>query len=735
MPRPPSAAPHLRRLLDLLDAGAPAEALSAVVSEARAQQVGAAELRQVEEAAEAALRIRSSLHQHRRRELELAALFDTAGDLAASTDLDTVLRAIVRRARSLLRTDTAYLTLPDEEAGDTYMRVTDGSISPLFQRLRLSLGDGLGGLVAQTARPYATPDYRTDVRFRHTGTIDAGVLDEGLVAILGVPLLLGSRRGAAGKVIGVLFAADRAPRAFSQDEIALLLSLAAHAAIAIDNASTVAETRHALRELESANRTIRENAAALRRAEEAHDRLTDLVLRGGDLPDVATALATLLDAPITLHDPAGALLAGNDRDGRPFPDRPVTRAPADPESGYAAHDTSPSQRYAAERRYPAAEPSTAAKPPASAGPSAASGPPSRPAEGFPTEEPRTAHGLFAADELSAAAEESRAAARAVQRGTGWVCAVLAGQELLATLVLHAGRPLQDADRRLFERAAVVTGLLLLLRRRAAETENRLRGNFVADLLDTPDQDATGLMERGRRLGIDLRRPHLVLVAQAAQPARERLTAAAVSGFAAGRPGGVGTEYRGTLVLLLPAEPDPAGDDTAGAGSFAPVVDTGAVAREMAARLSTFAAAPVTVAAAGPASGAGEVVAAHAEASRCLHVMTALGRTGEGASTPELGFLGVVLGGGRDARDFVDATLGPLLRYDAQRGTELVRTLDAYFTAGQVLTRAKDTLHVHVNTVVQRLDRIQTLLGPDWNQPERALELHLALRLRALSDAP
>ncbi len=652
MPKPPSAAPHLRRLLDLLDSGAPAEALSAVVAQARARAVGAAELREVQEAADTALRIRGALRQHRRRELELSALFDTAGDLAAATDLHTVLKAIVRRARSLLGADTAYLTLPDEEAGDTYMRVTDGSISPLFQRLRLNLGDGLGGLVAQTARPYATPDYRTDTRFHHTQGIDAGVLDEGLVAILGVPLLLGSRRGGTGKVIGVLFAADRAPRPFSQDEIALLHSLASHAAIAIDTASSVAETRHALEELEAANRTIRQHAAALRRAEEAHDRLTDLVLRGGDLPDVAAALATLLDAPITLHDPGGALLAGHDQRGRPFTDGPQAR------------------------------------------------------------------------DLADAAQESRAAARAVDCGERWVCAVLAGPELLATLVLHARRALQDADRRLFERAAVVTGLLLLLRRRAAETENRLRGNFVADLLDAPGQDATQLLERGRRLGIDLQRPHLVLVAQTAQPVRERLTMAAVSGFPASRPGWAGAEYHGTLVLLLPRDPHSRADDA-----------PGAVARELAARLGVLVGAPVTVAAAGPAHGVGEVVAAHAEASRCLHVLTALGRTGEGASTPELGFLGVVLGGGRDARDFVDATLGPLLRYDAERGTELVRTLDAYFACGQVHTRAKDALHVHVNTVVQRLDRIETLLGPDWNQPARALELHIALRLRALSGAP
>ena len=141
---------------------------------------------------------------------------------------------------------------------------------------------------------------------------------------------------------------------------------------------------------------------------------------------------------------------------------------------------------------------------------------------------------------------------------------------------------------------------------------------------------------------------------------------------------------------------------------------------------------MTLAAAGPAAGPRGLAAAHAEAVRCLRALQVLGRTGEGACAAELGFLGVLLGGGHDVDGFVTATLGPLLDYDARRGTELVRTLTAYFGCGGSLTRAKDELHVHVNTVVQRLDRIQALLGPDWNSPERALELQLALRLHLLA---
>ncbi|AXI77175.1 helix-turn-helix domain-containing protein [Peterkaempfera bronchialis] len=656
-----SAAPALRRLLALLASGAPAEDFADVSADERRAGAPDAVVAEVADATRLALRVRRTLDQHRRREAELTALFDTAGDLAASRDLDAVLQAIVRRARLLLGTDTAYLTLPDEEAGDTYMRVTDGSVSALFQTLRLSLGDGLGGLVAQTARPYATPDYRTDIRFHHTGAINAGVLDEGLVAILGVPLLLGSRDG--GKVIGVLFAADRSPRAFSPDEVALLCSLAAHAAIAIDTARALADTRAALAELNAANAVIREHSAAMQRAEEAHDRLTDLVLRGGEVPDVAAAVASLLGGAISVHDPDGHPLTG----------------PSSVESD----------------RIPALE--------------SGSGSGGRPRRD------RTGDDRG----LASAVADSRLSGRAVRHTGRWVCAVLAGQETLGSLVLHGRPELDDSDRRLFERAAVVTALLLLLRRSVAEAENRVRGELLTDLLTAPERDPAGLAARGRRLGVDLMRPHVVLTASCAD--RSRLAGAAVRYLFGCR--GVSAEHGDTVVILLPTTPT-GGGPTAG--------KPGAASRAAADRLARLSGLPVTVGAGGPAAGPQAIAAAHAEAQRCLRALQALGREGDGAAAEELGFLGVLLGDGHDVGGFVGGALGPLLEYDARRGTELVRTLRAYFDCGGSLTRAKDQLHVHVNTVVQRLDRVQALLGQDWNSPERALELQLALRLHLLS---
>jgi hypothetical protein len=613
----------LRRLLDLLASGASTEQLAHVVVAARAEgALGAADLAALANAGELALRIRETLAEHRRREAQLVALFDTASELAGLSEPDTVLRSIVRRARALLGVDVSYLSLNNEAEGKTYVRVSDGSVSAEFQQIVLGMGEGLGGLVAQTARPYATSDYFNDDRFRHTRHIDSGVKDEGLTAILGVPLAIGS------KVLGVLFASDRAAREFSADEVALLSSLADHAAIALDSANLLDQTRRAVAELNEANATIRAHNEAMERAEDAHDRLTDLVLRGGDLPDVAAAVAGVLRGALTVFDTDGAVLANS----------------AEP----ARHDP-------------------------------------------------------------VALAASRAAGRAVSTVSNsdtWVCSVQAGPELLGSLVLTGRADLADPDRRLFERAGVVTALLLMLRRSVVRAEDEVRGELLTDLLTAPGRNPRALLARGRRLGIDLAAPHAVLAVHADDVSRRRLASAAA------RHATLVGVHAEEVVLLGSGDPDE-------------------LARRVAADLGAVTGHPVTVGAAGPAAGPEALAAAHAEAARCVRALLALGRPGEGAAMAGLGFLGQLLGDQADLGAFVRATLGPVLGYDERRGTELVATLRAYFASGSQLARTKDVLHVHVNTVVQRLERVASLLGEDWQAPDRALEIQLALRLHRL----
>ncbi|MFC8803168.1 helix-turn-helix domain-containing protein [Streptomyces anthocyanicus] len=617
--------------LELLARGASADAYEQPVLLARAEGGPAARTDALERAKHLALRVRSELEGRRRREAELSALFETAHDLAGLRDLDAVLRAIVQRARSLLGTDVTYLSLNDPDRGDTYMRVTEGSVAARFQQLRLGMGEGLGGLVAQTARPYVTDDYFKDARFQHTGTIDAGVRDEGLVAILGVPLMLGHH------VIGVLFAADRRARVFEREQIALLGSFAALAAAAIDTANLLAETRSALAGLERANEIIRDRSGVIERASDVHDRLAELVLRGGGVHDVAAAVSQVLDGTVEF-----------------------TEAAAAPE--YAL-------------------------------------------------------------------EASRADGHVVRHKDDWIAAVAAGDELFGALVLRGHPGLDPVDQLTLERAAMVTSLLLLARRSAAEAEQRVRGELLDDLLDARDRDPRLLDDRARRLHADLSATHVVLAARLdatetdadqEADARRRLWAAA-SHLAATRHGLAAARDGGTVLLLPLTDSDSATD----------------LARRTARHLGRAVHEAVTVGASAPvrdlAARPEAVAAAYTEAGRCLDALRLLGRGGDGAAAEDFGFLGLLLAGDQDVPGFVDRTIGQVVAYDERRGTELVRTLDAYFACGMSPARTKEALHVHVNTVAQRLERVGRLLGDDWQSPDRALEMQLALRLHRLSD--
>jgi DNA-binding PucR family transcriptional regulator len=98
----------------------------------------------------------------------------------------------------------------------------------------------------------------------------------------------------------------------------------------------------------------------------------------------------------------------------------------------------------------------------------------------------------------------------------------------------------------------------------------------------------------------------------------------------------------------------------------------------------------------------------------------------------LGLARLVLGdnGPDELEAFISGTLGPVLDYDAQRDTKLIETLDAWFEAGGGRTTA-DRLHVHPNTVAQRLERIGQLLGDTWREPSRRLDVQTALMMLKL----
>lgn len=578
-----------------------------------------------------ALRARGLREQDRRREAELSALFDTVADLAALKDLDDVLEAIVRRARTLLGCDVSYLSLNDDEAGATYMRVTQGIHTEAFRNVRLGFGEGLGGLVAQTARPYMTDDYFADDRFEHTRQVDTAVGGEEIRAILGVPLLLGRT------VIGVLYAANHDARPFSRADVDLLTSFAGHAAVALDNARRIRETQAALADLRETSELLRRNVEGVQLASVAHERLTGVVLQGGSLADLAHELHQVLQDAVHIVDARGATLATTDPDDPP-----------------GEHD------------------------------------------------------------LAVVAQAFRDTGTHLGDGLS-IAPVFAGGAPLAA-VLTRGE-VDEVARRILERAATTAALIMVVQRSVSEAQTRRRGDLLVDLL-VGRSGAGSLTARASLLGADLSRQHAVLVVDGVDPQLRQSAADLATNVR-----GLSAEVGDRLVVVLPEEDalDAGGRLLLRAGPR-----TGAVHPPVGRAVPT-------VGVAGPVTGVDGVRAAYEEATRCLDALLALGRRGEVADAGTLGFVGLLLAR-HDPAQHVRARLGPLLDYDRQRGTALVHTLEMWLAEDRHLARTGERLHVHPNTVAQRLDRVGRLLGPGWQDPANLLELGLALRLRRVLPA-
>jgi len=128
---------------------------------------------------------------------------------------------------------------------------------------------------------------------------------------------------------------------------------------------------------------------------------------------------------------------------------------------------------------------------------------------------------------------------------------------------------------------------------------------------------------------------------------------------------------------------------------------------------------------GPKRGAAGAHLALLQAEQAVVVGRALRGDGRVTLFDDLGPYCFVLGRPEsDIREFADRILGPLA--DAERHSDLVRTLDAFLRLHGSLNAVARDLYLHRNTVRQRLRRIAKLTGADLRNADARLALQLAL---------
>jgi len=177
-------------------------------------------------------------------ERHLRLLTETIEAVNSTLDLQEVLAVVATKVAGALEADACFVYLYDDRAGELVLRATHGTpIDEMTRRPRMRPGEGITGSAAASRAPVMLESRaHLDPRFKNFPNLP----EDEYESILAVPIL--TRDGA---LEGALNVRTRDPRAFSKDEVELLLAIAAQVAQSIEHAKLYAEAQRRVHELEA----------------------------------------------------------------------------------------------------------------------------------------------------------------------------------------------------------------------------------------------------------------------------------------------------------------------------------------------------------------------------------------------------------------------------------------------------------------------------------------------------
>lgn len=199
-----------------------------------------------------------------RLQTELTLLNQAGQQFTSTLDLNQVLDTILEQVRRILKVVACSIWLIDADDGHLVCRQVTGPGSEIVRGWRLAPGQGIVGWVVAAGQHLMVSDTQTDSR-HYTGVDQNTGLD--IRSTLCIPLQTKQ------KSLGALQVVDKEVNRFHDGDLALLKSLAATAAIAIENAQLYTQAQQELVERKRAEQTLRERNQELSRLYRASDAL------------------------------------------------------------------------------------------------------------------------------------------------------------------------------------------------------------------------------------------------------------------------------------------------------------------------------------------------------------------------------------------------------------------------------------------------------------------------------
>ncbi|NPA91269.1 MAG: GAF domain-containing sensor histidine kinase [Chloroflexi bacterium] len=159
---------------------------------------------------------------------QLLLFYQIGQNLASSLDLQEVLREIIELTTVVLNAEAATLFLLDEERHELVFAIPTGEKGALLQEFRIPADQGVAGWVVATGQPALINDVRSDPRFLQKVDTQTGFVTRNLLC---VPLQY------RGRIIGALETLNKqSPHGFTSEDLYWLTTMAAQAAVAVENA-------------------------------------------------------------------------------------------------------------------------------------------------------------------------------------------------------------------------------------------------------------------------------------------------------------------------------------------------------------------------------------------------------------------------------------------------------------------------------------------------------------------
>lgn len=159
-----------------------------------------------------------------REHRKLVALQEVGAALGSTLDMKELLSLVLAHVSEVMDADRSTLYLLDEESGELWSTVSQGEDE---HEIRLKVGSGLAGWVAETGLPLRVRDAYQDVRFNAEWDRRIGYRTR---STLCVPM-----KNQHGRTIGVVQALNKRSGEFSAEDEALLTALASQAAVSVEN--------------------------------------------------------------------------------------------------------------------------------------------------------------------------------------------------------------------------------------------------------------------------------------------------------------------------------------------------------------------------------------------------------------------------------------------------------------------------------------------------------------------